>query len=116
MSRLFFQNDTVAKDPEVWYTSKGSDVYAIMLGWPSDQEVIILGSVTAGKDSMIQMLGYASGNLPFSQESGGLYVTLPPLNKVLKACPSCMWASVLKMTNVSPASIGYDSEVFVEQL
>ena len=84
-----------------------------MLGWPTDQEVILLGSVTATKETTVEMVGYNSGNLSFTAESGGLYVNLPPFFKVLHACPSCIWGSVLKLNNVHPTRFDYD-EVRVE--
>ena len=42
------QNDSLSKDPHVWYTAskadKGATVYAIVLGWPMD-DMVHLGSV-----------------------------------------------------------------------
>jgi alpha-L-fucosidase len=41
-----YQNDTIAKSPQVWYTTnKSLTVFAIMLGWPTiDGEILTLGS------------------------------------------------------------------------
>ncbi len=74
-----------------------------MLGWPSDEETMVLGSVQTREDTTIEMLGYDSGNLTYKQlQDGSLKVDLPPFFKVIKGCPSCLWASVLKFTNVNP--------------
>ena len=94
------QNDSYAKTPEVWYTSKADAVYAIMLGWP-ENGIIELGDVKANAKSKITMIGFAE-SLNFAMESNRLKIDLPPFLKVFNACKASQWASVLKLTNVEP--------------
>ena len=96
-----YQNDSYAKNPEVWYTSKNEIVYAIMLGWPNE-ELLKLGDAHAGSTTEIQLIGL-NQNLDFVQEETNLVINLPSFLKVFKVCPSCQWASVLKLKNVNAA-------------
>lgn len=104
------QNDSSTQLPDVWYTEKENNVYAMMLGWPSD-DILILNSVMATESSVIKLVGYSSTNLVFTQQAGSLQITLPPLSKVMSACPKCKWAFSLKMTNVKP--VNYIDEMVV---
>jgi alpha-L-fucosidase len=110
-----YQNDTFAQSPQVWYTTKKNiTVYAIMLGWPNLDEILTLGSVKADSGTKIEILGYQSGPLQFKQEENGLSIKLPPFVTVIKGCPVCQWASVLKMTKVRPKTSEPDN--LVEEL
>ncbi|GFY67808.1 alpha-L-fucosidase [Trichonephila inaurata madagascariensis] len=86
------QNDTIT--PGVWYTSKDSNIYAIVLDWPKNN-VLELGSLQLDAEDEIYMLG-VSKPLEFTQARKVLSVTFPylPPNKL----PS-MYAWVLKVTN-----------------
>jgi hypothetical protein len=108
-----YQNDTLSQSPHVWYTAKMNinTVYAIMLGWPNMDEILTLGSVKADSGTKIEMLGYKSGLLQYKQEANGLSINLPPFFKVIEGCPECQWASVLKMTNVTPKTSKPDNLV-----
>ena len=98
-----FQNDSLARNPDVWYTFDGTNVYGIMLGWPSEEEVVTLGAVQTRDNSTVQILGYDSGELDYEQqEDGSLRINLPPFFKVIKQCKSCLWATVLKFEDVDP--------------
>ncbi|PVD24700.1 hypothetical protein C0Q70_15185 [Pomacea canaliculata] len=56
-----FQNDTVT--PNVWYTSRktatGTNVYAILLKWPSAQDLpLALGAPQPSESTTVSLLGY----------------------------------------------------------
>ena len=80
----------------------------MLLGWP-EQETIILGDVFSESGTVIQMLGLDQ-NLSFVQDDRHLIIYLPSFLKVYKVCPSCQWASVLKLTNVQPTKFTYQDE------
>lgn len=89
------QNDTITK--KVWYTSKPSAVYAIVLEWPSTEQ-LTLGAPISTEETQVTMLGY-EGKIVWKPASvkGGLIVMMPgvPVNRL----PS-QWAWVLKLQNV----------------
>jgi len=97
-------NDTIAKDPEVWYTTSkdGSTVYGIALGWPMNQESTIeLGSIKTGPNTEISLLGYQEP-LMFSQGESSVTVKFPPLQKFIRECsPYCRWGYTMNMTNLA---------------
>jgi alpha-L-fucosidase len=84
------------KPSDIRFTTRGDTLYAIVMKWPDDQSVIIssLGTDKSphGKIEKVEMLGNA-GNLPFSQDAGGLKVKLP-------AQPPCDNAYTLKITGL----------------
>jgi alpha-L-fucosidase len=66
------QNDTAAN---VWYTQKGTTVYAILLSWPANNQVVLTQPITTSSTS-VSMLGF--GPLKWmSGPKGTLLVTLP---------------------------------------
>jgi alpha-L-fucosidase len=66
------QNDTAAN---VWYTQKGTTVYAILLSWPANNQVVLTQPITTSSTS-VSMLGF--GPLKWmSGPKGTLVVTLP---------------------------------------
>ena len=97
-------NDTLATDPDVWYTASkdGSTVYGIALGWPmNDDSTITLGSVKTGTDTQIYLLGYTEP-LTFTQQSDSVTVQFPPLQKYVRECkPYCRWGYTMKMINLA---------------
>ena len=49
-SRPFvYQNDSLSKWPQVWYTVKPGVVYGISLGWP-ENDLLILGDIKTTTD------------------------------------------------------------------
>lgn len=103
LATFHFQNDSLARNPDVWYTSKGSDIYAIVLGWPLEQETLELASVKAdATTSSIHILGLNQA-VNFEQNKDTLKIQLPPFFKLFHACNACQWAFVLKMNQVEPA-------------
>ena len=96
------QNDSFSVDPPVWYTlGNDQSIYAILLGWPSNPETVLtLQSVTSTKDSKFEMLGMAGHSLEFQQEGQSLKISMPSYFQLLRSCPTCQYASVIKMTNV----------------
>jgi alpha-L-fucosidase len=67
---------------DVRFTTKGEVLYAILLGWPGENTVVIkslgaLNPLTAGrKITDVSLLGY-SGKLVWSQDNEGLIVSMP---------------------------------------
>lgn len=90
------QNDTINKD--VWYTSKASVVYAILLDWPSTEDML-LGAPNCTQSTQVTMLGYEGKFAwkPLAAGRSGIRVSLPsiPVNKL----PS-KWAWVFKLEYV----------------
>jgi alpha-L-fucosidase len=66
---------------DIRYTSKGDTVYAFLMGWPEDGQVV-LKSLAMGSRAFprpigrIELLG-SSGLVTFSRDAGGLAVKLP---------------------------------------
>jgi alpha-L-fucosidase len=80
-------------DEDMRFTTKGKTLYAILLGWPANNSVLIksLGAGTS-KTGKVSLLGNA-GSLAFSQSAEGLKVTLPEQQP-------CRDAFVLKIEGV----------------
>jgi alpha-L-fucosidase len=77
----FHDTDTSSYTPEDFrFTSKGSTLYAIELGWPSTGEAVIhsLGIDTASGANVesVALLG-ADAKLQFRQQPDGLHIHLP---------------------------------------
>ncbi|XP_077979818.1 alpha-L-fucosidase-like [Glandiceps talaboti] len=89
------QNDTVT--PNVWYTSKGDTVYAIILDWPHSNQ-LHLGVTKTTAQTTVEMLGYSTALLWKPDQPVGMTVTMPML--AINQLP-CQWAWVLKLTNLS---------------
>jgi alpha-L-fucosidase len=86
------QNDTAA---DVWYTSKGSTVYAILLSWPKNNN-LVLTQPKPNQNTGVDFLGY--GPLKFTNNSyGSLTIALPSVPISLLPNPYA-WAFAL--TNV----------------
>jgi len=91
------QNDTAAE--LVWYTSQPSTgaVYAIVLAWPTNNQLVLTQPVTTGATA-VSMLG-TPATVAFTSNGGsGMTVTLPSLAP--SALPSTV-AWVLKLTGVN---------------
>lgn len=60
------------------FTTKGKDLFAAMLGWPSDRTALIesLASNKANKIQKVSLLGYP-GSIEFEQTGAGLKIKLP---------------------------------------
>jgi alpha-L-fucosidase len=64
---------------DIRYTSKGSTLYAFMMGWPGDEAVLPalgLTATTAAKVHAVSLLG-GPPNLTFKQQADSLRVSLP---------------------------------------
>jgi alpha-L-fucosidase len=77
----FHDTDTAGYKPEDFrFTSKGSTLYAIELGWPSSGEAVIhsLGStaLSGQKIASVVLLG-SDAKLTFEQRPDGLHIQLP---------------------------------------
>ena len=76
-------NESARKDltaDDVRFTTKGSALYAFLMGWPAGSALIQpLGTASPqapGKIANVELLGY-KGELEWSQTEAGLRVTLP---------------------------------------
>ena len=82
--------------PNIRFTVKGDNLYAIILGkWPGDSAVVTslaTGIAPKGQIQSVTMLG-SDGELKFTQDAQGLKVTLP-------AKAPCDYAYVLKITGL----------------
>jgi len=76
---------------DIRFTTKGDALYAIFLAWPQGEGVVTSLGTAAGKVSKVEMLG--SGELKFSQDEGGLKVTMP-------ADKPCDFAYALKISGL----------------
>ena len=114
------QNDSLSTKPQVWYTSKQSIVYAIVLGWPTKGE-LILGDVRPSNLTKISLLGYDQ-ILPYVIEEGGgkLKVAFPPMDEFVEKCGKyCRWGYVLEFNNLLHSNAQTDQfwdYVFVENV
>lgn len=66
---------------DIRFTTQGQTLYAIALGWPENNQILIKSLATSGDASQnqisrVDLLGY-SGTLTFAQTTNGLAVTLP---------------------------------------
>ncbi|XP_031562279.1 alpha-L-fucosidase-like isoform X2 [Actinia tenebrosa] len=89
------QNDTLTK--HIWYTSKESVTYAIVLEWP-DSEKLELGQPITTEETEITMLGYPGYFKWTTPQSGkGIIIDIPiiPFNKL-----PTKWAWTFKILNV----------------
>ena len=101
-----YQNDSLAKDPEVWYTQSknGSFVYGTALGWPmNDESTLTLGDIKTNQNTKIYLLGYDKplSFIPSNLE-GGVTIQFPPLQNFIQQCKMyCEWGYTLKMSNLA---------------
>jgi alpha-L-fucosidase len=76
----FHDTDTLSYGAEDFrFTTKGSTLYAIELGWPAGGEAVIrsLGTGVGGKVTAVSLLG-ASDAISFEQKGDGLHIHVPP--------------------------------------
>ncbi|MGA2749544.1 MAG: alpha-L-fucosidase [Verrucomicrobiota bacterium] len=76
-----FREDTRYTAKDIRFTTKGKTLYAIAMGWPDSNKILIksLGSSidpSVNKISRVELLGHR-GRLTFTQTSEGLTVDLP---------------------------------------
>jgi alpha-L-fucosidase len=75
----FHDTDTVNYTAEDFrFTTKGSSLYAIELGWPAGGEAVIrsLGTGVGGKVESVSLLG-SSEKMSFEQRADGLHLRVP---------------------------------------
>ena len=91
-----YQNDT--KNSDVWYTQRVSNVYAILLKYPSDAKVL-LAAPTVTEATSVSMLGYSGAIQWIPSASGqGLVIDLSGIN-IIDTPSQVAW--VFKLENVS---------------
>ena len=88
------QNDTIT--PNVWYTAKSQDVYAVFLEYPGNEN-IVLGVPKPSTGTTITLIGTGKTLSWKKHPAGGVSITWPALavNQLGK------WAWVLKLQNVT---------------
>uniref|UniRef100_A0A6P7FAU7 Putative alpha-L-fucosidase n=1 Tax=Diabrotica virgifera virgifera TaxID=50390 RepID=A0A6P7FAU7_DIAVI len=87
------QNDSLTNG--VWYTSKGSDVYAISLQWPKDSTLDLESAVDLFKNTNTEVYLLGDGNgeaLNWSLNDSSVTINFPDKAKVYS-----QWAYVLKI-------------------
>merc|ERR1719370_158605 len=93
------QKDSKALQPQVWYTSKGNDVYGIVLGWPI-QSQLYLSDLKVSGSTKIHLVGYRNPLKFLIQEDKSIKIIFPPMDKFLRTCGNfCRWAYTLKVSN-----------------
>lgn len=116
------QNDTATHGVEegVYYTasanpSHSSTVYAHMMGWPEDNHLILTQAVGQATATTLHMLGCSAPITWVPLQSGGMDITIPPLNP--KQLPSLEGPWVFELKNVTwvgPAGKGlYDERIII---
>ena len=94
-----YQNDSISKQPQVWYTTRGDNIYGMVLGWPSHSQ-LYLGNVKTSESTQITLLGY-NKNLEYIRlENGNLEIAFPPMDEFIDNCGKyCQWAYTIKITD-----------------
>ena len=105
-----FAEDYQFNAKEIRFTTKGSTLYAIALGWPEDRKITIRSlAKPAGSDvnhiEAISLLGY-DGKLDWQQTAEGLTVTLPE-QKVSEytAALKISGSNLTNVTDTKPADV-----------
>lgn len=81
----------------IYYTSNNGYVYALSLGWPVNNQLVLTGVNTNG-DTQIEFLGYRGAPLKWTSNAGTTTVQVPQLS--VDQIP-CKDAFVFRMKNVS---------------
>jgi len=85
-----FKEDFAYSAKDIRFTTKGTTLYAIALGWPADGELVIKSLAVpadgnGNRIKRVELLGH-NGRLSFTQNAEGLVVTLPPKQPCDHAC------------------------------
>lgn len=100
---------------EIRFTTKGEDLYAIALGWPENNELLVKSLATgAGTIHSVGLLGY-DGKVEWEQSPKGLRVKLPADRKVSEfSCALKVRGDQLKPVSAPGAEVSAnDKGVFV---
>jgi alpha-L-fucosidase len=74
-----FAEDFKYNAKEIRFTTKGPVLYAIALGWPEDNTLVVKSlAEPAGKINAVSLVGY-EGSVAWQQTAAGLVVTLPKI-------------------------------------
>jgi alpha-L-fucosidase len=76
-----FKEDTIYTPQDIRFTTKGGQLYALVLGWPPEGWVVVRSLAKTGDPAVnqierIELLGFP-GELKFTQTTAGLTVELP---------------------------------------
>lgn len=94
------QNDSYSGN--VWYTRKGSILYAIVLGWPPNDKVELADPEVEVGSTKVAMLGLPGVELSYRVErsSGRVVIQFPSMSRLWTTCgEACEWGYVLRITN-----------------
>lgn len=91
-----YQNDT--KNPDVWYTSNGDLVYAILLKYPVGTLKVELGSVQITEATQINILGNEEKLQWIESPEGGVVIDLHSVDTSFLVSK---WAWTFKLENIS---------------
>ncbi|HEV2391049.1 MAG TPA: alpha-L-fucosidase [Verrucomicrobiae bacterium] len=81
-----FKEDFAYGAKDIRFTTKGRTLYAIALGWPEDNQLVIKSLATGGgKIKRVSLLGY-KGKLDWIQTETGLVVKLPAEKPSIYTC------------------------------
>lgn len=100
-----FKEDFGYTAQDVRFTTKGSDLYAIALGWPADGKLVIKSLAQAGDSRVkkVSLLGY-KGRVTWTQTATGLVVSLPEKQISPYTC-----ALRINGTKLAPAPISVET-------
>jgi len=103
-----FNEDFKYNAKEIRFTTKGSTLYAIALGWPEDGRLVVHSLARPGGEDVnhithVSLLGY-KGKIDWQQTAEGLVVTLPP-QKVSE------FTAALKITGTALKNIPFTTPV-----
>ena len=94
------------KSSDIRFTTKDGSLYAIALGWPEDNRLVVRSLASAaGKITDIALLGHA-GKLDWQQTDEGLVVKLP----AKKPC-DIAYAFKISAGELKPVPVVYDSSI-----
>jgi alpha-L-fucosidase len=81
-----FKEDFKYTAEDIRFTTKGATLYAIALGWPADNKLVVKSlAESAGKIAGVSLLG-TDGKLNWKQTADGLIVALPNVKVSEYAC------------------------------
>ena len=92
------QNETL-DEVEVWYTTKGTLVYAIVNGWP-DEDILRVSRPVFKVGTRVTLLGNGGEELKWRKKGDKVEIVFPSMSRLVKKCTWCQWAYVVKMTNL----------------
>jgi len=117
-----FKENFVYTARDIRFTTKGKTLYAIALGWPEDNQIVIkslagTGDALTNHIKRVDLLGFA-GRLAFTQSTNGLTVQLPgqklsDLTCTLRITGSHLWPVPVPVAEVLVTPDAQGNLVFI---